>query len=589
MAKVLMNSRANVVFSNGYPCYLCSSYEDSRTKDSRSLKLGSLNCGRKTNFCAISGGIVYSHGGLKRPDVGLCHESLLNGSPKLLKLIKSKVMVASIEHGLVCELGEVPLIREDEEDEVEEEQPLWGSAPLDRGIEFGVRRSKSPSMVSKWDETRLYYLEERDEEALSKRIVALSQTNKRASALALFRSMEFAGLWPNIHACNSLLSCLSRSNMLNELLMVFAFMKQNDIISGHSCSLVLKAVASSRGSDVALQMFLEWQKENKMRQNFDVIVYNTMISICGKANKWVQMEWIWTSMKESGIIGTTVTYRVLVCTFVRCGWYEMAIDAYCEMLQNGVKPGYDAMQAIIGGYAKEEQWESALNVFHHAFKCSLKPNLIACNALINSLGKAGKVKEAFKVYKCIRSLGHEPDSYTWNALLGAFYRAKQYANALQLFDSIQTDFSFKPNIHLYNTALMCCQRLAFWDEALQLLWKMESSGIPASTTSYNIVISACEVARKPKIALQVYKHMTYKNYIPDTFTNLSLIRSCIWGDLWDEVTGILDRSTPDVSLYNAAIHGMCLKGKYESAKKLYWKMRDIGLVPDGSQTSGENS
>ena len=40
-------------------------------------------------------------------------------------------------------------------------------------------------------------------------------------------------------------------------------------------------------------------------------------------------------------------------------------------------------------------------------------------------------------------------------------------------------------------------------------------------------------------------------------------------------------STPDVSLYNAAIHGMCLRGKYESAEKLYWKMRDIGLVPDG--------
>jgi len=454
-------------------------------------------------------------------------------------------MVASFEHGLVCELGEVPLIGRDQEkeEEVEEEQPFWGSSTLDRVVDFGAWISNSPSVVSKWDETRLYYLEERDEEALSIRIVALSRTNKKASALELFRSMEFAGLQPNIHACNSLLSCLSRSNMLNELRRVFAFMKQNDIMSGHSCSLVLKALASCRGSDVALQMFSEWQKESQMRQNFDVIVYNTMISICGKSNKWFQMERIWTSMKESGIFGTTVTYCVLVCTFVRCRQFEMAIDAYCEMLQSGVQPGCDAMQAIIGAYAKEEQWDSALSVFHHMLKCGLKPNLIACNALINSLGKAGKVREAFKVYKCIRSLGHEADSYTWNALLGAFYRANQYANALQLFDSIRKDFSFEPNIHLYNTALMCCQRLAFWDKALQLLWKMESSGIPASASSYNIVISACEVARKPKIALQVYGHMIHKNCIPDTFTNLSLIRSCIWGDLWNEVAHILDVSS----------------------------------------------
>lgn len=44
--------------------------------------------------------------------------------------------------------------------------------------------------------------------------------------------------------------------------------------------------------------------------------------------------------------------------------------------------------------------------------------------------------------------------------------------------------------------------------------------------------------------------------------------------LWQE-------STPNVSLYNAAIHGMCLRGRIELAKRLYMSMRDIGLVPDG--------
>lgn len=38
---------------------------------------------------------------------------------------------------------------------------------------------------------------------------------------------------------------------------------------------------------------------------------------------------------------------------------------------------------------------------------------------------------------------------------------------------------------------------------------------------------------------------------------------------------------PDVSVYNAVIHGMCLRGKVESAKKLYLKMRESGIKPDG--------
>lgn len=38
---------------------------------------------------------------------------------------------------------------------------------------------------------------------------------------------------------------------------------------------------------------------------------------------------------------------------------------------------------------------------------------------------------------------------------------------------------------------------------------------------------------------------------------------------------------PDVSLYNAVIQGMCLRGKFESAKKVYTRMRESGLKPDG--------
>ncbi|GMI99267.1 embryo defective 2076 [Hibiscus trionum] len=75
--------------------------------------------------------------------------------------------------------------------------------------------------------------------------------------------------------------------------------------------------------------------------------------------------------------------------------------------------------------------------------------------------------------------------------------------------------------------------------------------------------------------------MIHQKFVPDTFTHLSLIRSCIWGSHWDEVEEILERVPADVSLFNAVIHGMCLRGKVESAKKLYFRMQKSGLKPDG--------
>ncbi|GAB2271935.1 hypothetical protein Dimus_006763 [Dionaea muscipula] len=421
--------------------------------------------------------------------------------------------------------------------------------------------------------------EERDEKALSSRILSLCRTNKMKSALVLFKSLELSGLQPGLHACNALLSGLLRNNMVDHALHVFQFMKANAITSGHSYSLVLKAVASGYGIGAALKMFRELESES--REDFDAIVYNTVLSVCGRENDWVQMERIWNSMQKNGLSGTPVTYRLLVCTFVRCGKNELATDAYDEMLQIGLRPAGDAMQAVIGAYANEGNTDLALDVFQDMLNSNLKPNLVACNTVINSLGKSGNVKAAFEVYDLMRGLGQSPDTYTWNGLLGAYYHSKRYANALKLYDIIEKDKIVVMNEQLYHTALKCCRGLRLWEKALQIFWRMEESGVCVSNVSFNLVIGVCEAARKPEIAFQVYEHMVHEKCAPDTFTYLSLIRCCIWGSLWTELEKILEMTTPNVSAYNAVIHGMCLRGKTGLAKKMYRKMKELGLTPDG--------
>ncbi|KAJ6421583.1 hypothetical protein OIU84_028871 [Salix udensis] len=457
--------------------------------------------------------------------------------------------------------------------------------PLQQGSDINNEKIvQSPSLLNNRvtvNESRVLFLEETDENELSRRILMLSRSNKIRSALELLRSMEFSGLQPNIHACNSLLSCLVRHELHEDALRVFEFMKKNEITTGHAYSLILKTVAGTKGCDSALDMFVELEAFSRERKDFDVIVYNTMISVCGKEKNWVETERIWRSMKENDYHGTQVTYSLLVSIFVRCGRNELAIEAYSEMVQNGLKPREDTMHAAIGACSKKGNRDLALNIFQNMLDHGLKPNLIACNALINLLGKAGEIKLAFKVFKILKSLGHTPDEYTWNALLSGLYRAKQHVYVLQLFERIKREQKSQLNEHLYNTALMSCQKLGLWDRALQLVWQVEASGLSVSTASYNLVIGACEVAKKPKVALEVYEHMVHRKCPPDTFTYLSLIRSCIRASLWDEVEEILDRVAPDVSLYKAVIHGMCSRGNIESAKKLYMKMGKSGLKPDG--------
>uniref|UniRef100_A0A7N1A858 PROP1-like PPR domain-containing protein n=1 Tax=Kalanchoe fedtschenkoi TaxID=63787 RepID=A0A7N1A858_KALFE len=440
--------------------------------------------------------------------------------------------------------------------------------------------ARSCEMVRVEDDEVLF-LEERDERVLSVRLLSLSRCNKVRSAWGLFRSMKLSGLLPSMHACNSLLSCLLRNGMRTDASSLFEFMKRNKIATGHSYSLMLKDVAGRQGLEAAITMFWEMERDSNVNGDFDLAVYNTVISACANVNDWIHAEKIWRNMKEKGLSGNSITYCVLVCTFVRSGQSEMAIDAYNEMVQNGIEPSQDAMQAVIGACSKEGKWDMARSVFQKMLHDKLSPSLITCNILINMSGKAGAFREAYEIYEIVKSVGHVPDSYTWKALLGSLYQAKRYADTLQFFETIRNENSSMLNIHLYNTTLMSCKKLRMWEKALQLLWQMEASGMPVDTKSYNIVLSTCEVARKPKVALQVYEHMLQQDCHPDTFTYLSLIRGCVWGSMWDKVNEILHVVPPNSSLYNAAIQGMFLRGKLHAARKLYTEMLSYDLEPDG--------
>lgn len=408
-------------------------------------------------------------------------------------------------------------------------------------------RSASSALVSVTESkselggSRLHFLEERGEETLSKRLIKLSQSNKVRSATELFDSMGASGLQPSAHACNSLLASFVRRSSLADAMKMFEYMKGKGMGTGHTNTLILKAVASTEGGYIAaLEMFNEIEVENESRKFLDVIVYNTMISVCGRAKDWMQAERLWKRVGENSLSGTLMTYDLLVSTFVQCGQSELAIASYQEMLQNGLDPSEDIMKAIIASCTKEGKWEFALATFRRMLSAGMKPNIILFNSMINSLGKAGEDELAFRIYHLLTSSGLKPDQYTWSALLSALYRSGRCWDALELFQGIKAKHSSLLNSHLYNIALMSCERLGQWEHALQLLWMMEKSGLQMSVVSYNHVIRACEVATKPKVALKVYQRMTHQRSSPDTFTHLSVIRACIWGSLWNEVEDILE-------------------------------------------------
>ncbi|XP_071739113.1 pentatricopeptide repeat-containing protein At3g29290 [Rutidosis leptorrhynchoides] len=429
-------------------------------------------------------------------------------------------------------------------------------------------------------ENRLQFLEERDEKNLSWRLLKLSRADKVRSALELYVSMDYLGLRPESHAFNALLSCLLRNRELDDALHVFESMKSYDRTSGHSYNLILQGVAKARGFEAAFEMFEALVTDDDHKKKVDQVLFNMMLTFCRDEKDWIKSERVWRRMRDNDCVGNSTTYRLLVTIFLANCQYGLAIEAYFEMVQYEIEPDTRTMEGGIMAFAKDGRWDYALSVFRGMMKRKENPNIIIFNALIHSLGNNGQVGLAFKVYDCLKSLGHVPTSYTWNALLVALCRDEQYGDALRLFERVQQESRDELGLPLYNTALTACKQIGAWRRALQILWEMENLGLMIPVTSYCRVIGACEVGNEPKVALQVYQRMVHQKQTPDTLTLLSLIRSCIWGSLYDEVHEILKLVPPNAHLYNAAVQGFCLRKKTESATKLYQEMRELELTAD---------
>ncbi|PQM39423.1 hypothetical protein Pyn_14389 [Prunus yedoensis var. nudiflora] len=208
-------------------------------------------------------------------------------------------MVVGVQSGLVCEEEEEDKVVQREGYEasfVKQTLPPWGELAIDEDLDIEPEVPIQPESCLKekasLNVNTVSFLEEMDEETLSKRILVLSRTNKTRSALELFTSMELS-------------------------------------------------VSVAESCNSAIEMFVAMEEESEVRDSFDTIVYNTMISICGKVNNWRETERLWRHIKENGLTGTRVTYCLLVSIFVRCGQHELALDAYNEMIQNKFEPGND--------------------------------------------------------------------------------------------------------------------------------------------------------------------------------------------------------------------------------------------------------
>jgi len=184
------------------------------------------------------------------------------------------------------------------------------------------------------------------------------------------------------------------------------------------------------------------------------------------------------------------------------------------------------------------------NLNNFVFSSALKLNERA-SEVFNQPGRRHKgAKAALSILGIMKACNILPDEITCSHVLSTFDKQHEWKAALTMLHSMEKQKLFdeklptwhlpKPNTYAYSAAISACARCYEFDEAMQLLKRMQKDGIETNTWVYNAALSACVSPIK-------------KNRLKRVETALSLL---------DQMGSGPEHSAPDTVSYNTVLAAM---------------------------------
>eukprot|EP00268_Persea_americana_P060634 TRINITY_DN7587_c0_g1_i1.p1 TRINITY_DN7587_c0_g1~~TRINITY_DN7587_c0_g1_i1.p1 ORF type:complete len:405 (+),score=58.77 TRINITY_DN7587_c0_g1_i1:213-1427(+) len=196
---------------------------------------------------------------------------------------------------------------------------------------------------------------------------------------------------------NSLIRSLGVMGMVEELLWVWRWMKENGIEpSLYTYNFLMDGLVNSMFVDSAEQVF-EAMEAGKIQP--DIVTHNILIKgYCrlGKTRKAMDR---FREMESKNVHPDKITYLTLIQSFYSDGDFDACLGLYNEMEEKGVEIPSHAYSLVIGALCRDGKVIEGYAVYESMGRRGCKANVAIYTALIDSFAKGGDVEEAMKLFK----------------------------------------------------------------------------------------------------------------------------------------------------------------------------------------------
>eukprot|EP00250_Pteridium_aquilinum_P020842 c24964_g11_i1 orf=2-1135(-) len=234
-------------------------------------------------------------------------------------------------------------------------------------------------------------------------------------------------------------------------------------------------------SSQALSMYQKMQEDSLHPSGYTFIA---LLKACGKLKDADRGRQIHASISKLGIIQPECFVgSALVDMYAKCGLLVEAKKVFDKLpVRNNV-----SWNALIAGYANNEQGEEALNCSEQMQLVGYAPDAITFTCSLKACGSIGSIEKGRELHAEIERKGLlERDSVVGNALVDLYARFGLLSKAQEVLDNLSAQ-----NVVAWNALLTGYAKHERHEEALKCYEQMHLEGVSPNPVTFTCCLKVC--------------------------------------------------------------------------------------------------
>ncbi|PIA25986.1 hypothetical protein AQUCO_10200039v1 [Aquilegia coerulea] len=290
----------------------------------------------------------------------------------------------------------------------------------------------------------------------------------------------------------------------------------------------------------------------------NVIHYNVVLRVLGKAQKWNELRLFWIEMMKDGVIPSNNTYGMLVDVYAKAGLVKEALLWIKYMKQRNVFPDEVTMNTVVKVLKDVGEFEKGDKFFKNWCQGKIELDGLVLDSIDDlELGLDPFTSKHFLSTELFKAGGQMPPSKllspmeeessvrkprmtaTYNTLIDLYGKAGRLMDASNAFAEMLKS-GVAPDTVTFNNMIYNCGTHGFLSEAELLLTIMEETRVFPDTKTYNIFLSLYADQGNIDASLKSYKKIREVGLLPDAVTHRAVLRILCERKMVTEVESVLE-------------------------------------------------